>query len=885
MEPESKKTNKFLLPAALAVLLVAVLTVGGVLFSRYLTRKVYEERTSQLSEVASQVHVNLNNALNTQWRFLAIAVNMMQYQDLDAVSAATSVIDLEETIEADHSDTRILLLDENGDCYDAGGNRGHWSDLDRIEGGANRYTFISESVLYSGSYWKFVQKFPEPLYSAEENVNFTHVILMKDVQTMSKYYASSAYGEHNETYILKGDGTHMSRDSIDSNALIQDDNVIDALEKMEGQKYTDIQAALEEQEMLCSNFTYKGTEYYYCLTSLKNYDTILLFLIPARYVAFDTVELVTTVVQMVLAMAAVLLILMAIAVVAILRHQSSVRLVRQEQANLKRQEEMNAQLTESNVLLAESRLATEQALQIAEAANKAKSSFLSNMSHDIRTPMNAILGFTTLLDRDAEDSEKVRGYTKKIKSSGQHLLGLINDVLDISKIEAGKTTLSLSDENIVDLIEGIDGVIRPQMKAKGHNFEIYSKDLRHEHLVMDKLHLNQILINLLSNAVKYTPDGGHITLTVQELPQHTKHIARFRFVVADNGYGMSKEYQHKIFQTFTREEDSVTNKIQGTGLGMAITKNLVDLMGGTIQVKSKKGKGSIFIVELSLHTSKQDVDNGFWKENGIARLLVIDDEDAVYQSIKLAMEKTGVAAEHAPNGSKALEMAGKHSYNVILLDWKLPDMGGVEAAQKLREKIGDEVPIIILTTFDWPEAEDQAREAGVNAFLPKPFFLTSFRQKMEELINRNAPDNAEDNAEEASVLNGMNILVAEDNEINAEILGELLAMVGATCDIYENGKLAAEAFEKSEPGQYQLILMDVQMPVMGGYEATKTIRQLEHPMAKIIPIIAMTANAFAEDIKDALDAGMNAHASKPVDMAALEQTVREILAEEQTEHA
>ena len=436
---------------------------------------------------------------------------------------------------------------------------------------------------------------------------------------------------------------------------------------------------------------------------------------------------------------------------------------------------------------------------------------------------------------------------------------------------------------MVELIEGIDAIIRPQMKAKGHTFEVYSHQLKHERVVMDKLRMNQILLNLLSNAVKYTPDGGHVTLTVRELPQYAKQLAHFRFIVADNGYGMSPEYLTRIFHAFTREEDSVTNRIQGTGLGMAITKNLLDLMGGKITVESEKGKGSTFTVDIELHISEQAVDQDFWRKHGIFRLLTVDDEEVICQNVQLTMEGTGVAVDYALSGESALEMVRRQAaagtpYDIVLLDWKMPGLDGVETARRIRREVREHVPILILTSYDWPEIEEAAREAGVDGFLPKPFFLTSFRRNVDSVLNRGFPEGGEDQEEEAdSFLRGMRILVAEDNEINAEILSELLDMSGAFCDIFENGRLVVDAFAASVPGQYQLILMDVQMPVMNGYEATQAIRQLSHPMARQIPIIAMTANAFAEDIRDALAAGMDAHVAKPIDMAVLEEAVREVM--------
>ena len=396
---------------------------------------------------------------------------------------------------------------------------------------------------------------------------------------------------------------------------------------------------------------------------------------------------------------------------------------------------------------------------------------------------------------------------------------------------------------------------------------------------MDKLRLNQILLNLLSNAMKYTPEGGYITLTVRELPQTAKQLAHFCFTVTDNGYGMSPEYVKTIFKAFTREEDSVTNKIQGTGLGMAITKNLLDLMGGDITVESEKGKGSTFTTDLQLHISEHSIDQGFWQKNGITKILAVDDEEEICRNIKEALKDAGVTADYAVDGQTAVEMAKRafqegSPYQVILLDQKMPGLGGIETARRIRQNSEKDDPILVLFGYDLEEFEEEALLAGIDTFLLKPFFLTSFRQKIDSVINYKPQ---QEPACEQSALKGMHILVAEDNEINAEILRELLDMCGATCEIGENGRQIVDMFDKSAPGQYQMILMDVQMPVMNGYEATRAIRDLGHPLALSIPIIAMTANAFAEDIRDALEAGMNAHVAKPVDMKVLEQTVKAVI--------
>ncbi len=526
------------------------------------------------------------------------------------------------------------------------------------------------------------------------------------------------------------------------------------------------------------------------------------------------------------------------------------------------------------------RQALEEALDIAKMANESKSVFLSNMSHDIRTPMNAIVGLCTLLWRDAGNENRVREYTKKIEASSQHLLGLINDVLDMSKIESGKTTLNISEISLAEVVSELDTILRPQVKAKRQEFEVSVLDIRDEHLLGDKLRINQVMINILSNAVKYTQVGGRVEMIIQQMPKTAKNYSRLRFIVKDNGMGMSEEFLTKIFDPFTREVNNATNKIQGTGLGMAITKNLVDLMGGAIVVESKLGEGSTFTVDLEFRVQDQDIDQNFWKKYGVTHTLVVDDEVEVCTSIIGAMAGTGVSMQFAVDGFTAVSMVKNaheegQGFDLVLLDWKMPDMDGIETARRIRTVVPADVPIMILTAYDWSEIEDEATAAGIDGFLTKPFFLSNFRQTIEKIKNKGVPG-MEPEAE-ASIMEGMHFLMAEDNELNSEILTELLDMVGATCETAEDGQAALEKFEQSRADQYDMILMDVQMPMMNGYEATKAIRVCSHPRAKTIPIIAMTANAFAEDIKDALDAGMDAHIAKPVDLSQLESAIRGIL--------
>ena len=525
-----------------------------------------------------------------------------------------------------------------------------------------------------------------------------------------------------------------------------------------------------------------------------------------------------------------------------------------------------------------------EALQAAQIASSSKTTFLSNMSHDIRTPMNAILGFTILLAKDADNPGKVREYTKKITASGQHLLSLINDVLDVSKIESGKVVLTIGEFTLNNMVSSVDAIIRPMAREKGQEFEVLVSGVKQEHLIGDETRINQILINLLSNAVKYTQEGGNIWLRIIGLGQHSSQYEHIRIEVEDNGYGMSQDYLEVIFDAFTRAENSTTNKVQGTGLGMAITKNIVELMGGTIQVSSQVDKGSLFIVELDLRIPDGKSDEQFWQENKIHRILVVDDETDMGRNIQMLMEDAGVQAELAFCGEDALcrirsaQEMGEH-YDVILLDWKMPDMDGIETARCIRKIVPDGTLILLLSAHDWDEIEEDAVGAGIQGFLTKPFFVSAFKEKIFEINTAHDQEiQASENAKEHS-LNGVHFLVAEDNEINSEILEELLEVEGAVCHIAENGHLAVEAFKNAPPGTFDAILMDVQMPVMNGYEATLAIRSLEREDAETIPIIAMTANAFAEDVRDAKDAGMNDHIAKPIDMDIVRKTLYKYLKE------
>ncbi|MBD5099184.1 MAG: response regulator [Clostridiales bacterium] len=522
-----------------------------------------------------------------------------------------------------------------------------------------------------------------------------------------------------------------------------------------------------------------------------------------------------------------------------------------------------------------------EALDMAQVASKAKSAFLSSVSHDIRTPMNAIMGFVELLREESDNAEQVLEYTQKISAASQHLLGLINDVLDMNKIESGSTVLNIDQLNLAEVIEGLNTIIRPQAKAKDQTFEIFVSALAHEDLLGDKLRINQILINILSNAVKYTPKGGRIELRVMELPQTDSRHDRIRFVVSDNGMGMSEDYQKVIFDPFTREQSTMLNKIQGTGLGMAITKSLVDLMNGSISVTSSPGEGSTFTVELELRIQEEKgTDPRFWEAHGITRMIVADDDEDICRNIVKRMGRLGVETHYAIHGEDALQAisaareAGR-PYDLILLDWKMPGLNGLETARLIRKNYPDKIPILLFTAYDWSDIEQEAMEVGIRHFLPKPFFMSNFKEAVQRMQEGgSAPAQPK---EKRSAMKGLHILVVDDIEVNRIILTKILTTLGAECETACDGQEALEKFERSQPGQYDIIFMDVQMPVLNGYEASRAIRASAHPRASQVPIIAMTANAFMDDIRDALEAGMDAHVSKPIVIEQMEAAVQEVL--------
>ena len=720
---EKKHMTSYLLPVALAIILVASLTLGVFFTNNNLMKLTIEERANQLEEMVTQIQANLNSGLQTHWNLVAgltNAVESIHFQDSQDV--CDNIAHLERVFCTELYGCRVMLLDAQGTAYLRDGPAGIWYDVNHLIDGKKRHTFVSETDNIDGSFLVFSQELDMPLTMGAEQTRFTHVVLLKDIQTVKQYYTTTTYGGSAATYIIRENGTLAYFDAADTDA-ISSRNIYKALREVEyvqGQSFDTVKAQLDRNGIAVANILLNQIEYYYCLTSLDNYAMTLMLLIPAGKVAVSTMNMMNSTIRTQTIFMSIMAGLMLLVAVSFVRVQRSSQMVKVEQ--------------ETNRELNRLRMA-------AESANSAKSTFLNNMSHDIRTPMNAIIGFTNIALKQ-DPKPEIRACLDKISNSSEHLLTLINDVLDISRIESGKIQFTPAPVDITEVAETVVNVTHGFLSNRNLAFECKLETPEARYVLADALRIREVLVNILSNAVKFTNDGGAITFDVRYLPGTDERHIVARYSVADTGMGISEEFIGHIFDEFSQEENGARTKYKGSGLGMTITKRYVDLMGGTIRVESQKGAGSTFIVELPLE---------------------LTDESSIVK-----------------------------------------------------------------------------RECGAGH----------------------------------SDLAGVKVLLAEDNDLNAEIATIQLEELGIQVTRAADGREALRAFSQSPSGTFDVILMDIMMPEMNGYETTAAIRGLPNrPDALRIPIIAMTANAFAEDVQASLDAGMNGHLSKPIVMDEVVKTI------------
>ena len=735
---KAKEYRQYLVHGIFILSLITLLVLGGFYLRSFFMKQAEQERSCQLEEMSNQLRVNLHYNLETHWNLVASIKDYVKAQSFSSEEQAQQGIkEAEGIFHTELYGCRIMLLDAMGRGYTTDGEVGIWDDLKYLADGAVKHTFVTDTSNVKGTYLAFSHKLQSTVAS-ERGLRFTHMVLLKEISTIRKYYTTESYGGHAATYIINRNGTLAYYDA-DNEDILGVRNVFKALREgtYAGSKdFATMRQQLNNYGIATASVLLKDNEYYYCLAKMAEYDMTIMLLVPAEYVAVSTMTMLQSALRIQVVFTVLLLGLVLLALISIVRAERSSKMIKIEK--------------ETNQKLNKLRVAAEDALKVAESASKAKSTFLSNMSHDIRTPMNAIIGFATLALDDIRDGKKVEDYLSKILSSSKHLLGLINDILDMSRIESGKVVLEEQETDLVTTLQELQSIMEGQAKERKLKLHVDYSNLRDRHVYCDKTRLNQVMFNLLANAVKFTSEGGSIWLTMSQLEPtyEVEDRAIYEIRVKDTGIGIDKAFIKHIFEPFERERTSTVSKIQGTGLGMAITKNIVDMMGGTIEVESQKGVGTEFIIRLELRLQAE----------------------------------AGAANE---------EGAKQHSH-----------------------------------------AEGVAEFAGKR------------------------------------------LLLAEDNELNREIACMLLSKYGFVIDTAENGQEAVDLVAASAPGYYDLVLMDIQMPVMDGHEATRKIRSLENKVLAKVPVVAMTANAFDEDRKAAKECGMNGFISKPIHMQEVVQALR-----------
>lgn len=851
--------------AAFLLLICVAFFIFMRLYDRYIDDILYKERQQQMKEVTVQLFKRLDDVTRSWWKDTDVfcgAIEDHTFVSLDELYAYLQ--SLSQLYKVDDQQRHLVAVDDSGNYLTHDGWNGTLSEMAFLMDSPERVSFVTSRVGRSDVGIFFLQRLPEPVTVRDggEDLRLTYFGLSCRLAELEPFFSCEAYDNNNSVYVLDQYGGRIFSSGDDTLLGYNAYATLKEITYLHGTSFEAAKRELDSSGLAYSNAVLHGDEYYYALKQMNNADWTLLFLVSSDYVAQDIVLLVDTTNRMVFSFA-IILVVACVIVITVILTASQKRNLAIERKNNDKLSAVNRELDQKNTELSAAVKLAESATREAKAANSAKSEFLTNMSHDIRTPMNAILGITRLMESEQSMSDKMRDYIRKAHASGQHMLALINDVLDMSKIEAGKIRIVREPVSLAEQVGQIDSIIRPRAAEKAQNFMIRTHDVAHEFLVGDSMRLGQILVNLLSNAVKYTSYGGTIRLDIAELPCAIPGQAAISIVVTDNGCGMTPEFLTHIFDPFTRAESSTTNKVQGTGLGMAITKNIVDLMGGQITVESEPNRGSRFEVTLSL-----PIDRSTTCHVDASGILLITDDPQLADNLRVMTRASGSDVFVCRDVHEAAQALKQQKADVVLLS----GCSGSEELPALADTLRSaaERKLLILCT-DHVQASHGFRPDGADGMLARPFFLSQLADAIDQLRNTRVARESGN----VSVLNGMRFLCAEDNSLNAEILTALMALYGAACDIYPDGAQLVEAFANVRSGDYQAILMDVQMPVMNGLEAARAIRRGNNPLGRTIPIIAMTANAFVEDVQDCLDAGMNAHISKPIDISALETILLE----------
>ena len=907
--PDQGKNKRRLLFAGIAASIIVLLLVAGATFYGYTQNQVYHESIEQLDELSDQLFEKLEDKLDLQWSHLdKFAGACTQTDSLTSDELAQIIAKSEKDLAPVGATLKFRALDDQGIYYTSEGEQGSWTGLDNIDDDDDddddgKQSFLIANWLDNQTYIAFVINTPQPL--TVDGHEITHFILLRSINEMQPYFHSSAFGDNNLTFIIAPSGMVLFEDGELEGIDLQGKNVFYAMEDMELPHAESLDAFIEECKTngkSCTEIRANGHDFYVVYNYLPGYDWGMLFFVSADDIATTTNKMVNSIMVSLILMFGVLLVLFVIVVATVMRFQNNQKLLAIKTESEEQLGKANALLSESNVKLEESQHKIEMALDEAQRATKAKSNFLANMSHDIRTPMNAIVGLTELMEDDLGNREKMLAYIKKLRTSSNYMLGLINDILDMSKIESGEVSLNQEPLKMAEQAGQIESIIRSHSNERNQTLDVVVHKIAHEYLIGDSIRVRQVFINLLNNATKYTQTGGVIRFEIREIPCDIAGYASFVTSVIDNGCGMSADYLEHLFEPFTREESSLTNKVQGTGLGMSITKSLVDLMGGTITVESELGHGTRFDVTLTL-----PIDREAYENLPVQSILLICTEQRMIENMEASLSETGINLRVVPDAETAAQRVRESMPEVVLVSGEMNNEGLTNAVSVLRAAAADATGTpagaalapagdantdastahendahkkFLVFWCDYAHKEyvsDALRNSGIDGLVARPFFL-------ENLVAAVHSANADENPstdDRRLPLKNKRFLCAEDNELNAEILEALLAMHNASCVIYPNGAELVEAFASVKPGDFDAILMDMQMPKMDGVEATRAIRASSNTLGRTIPIIAMTANAFSTDVQECLEAGMDAHLAKPLDITSLERTLHEILSKKQ----
>ena len=881
MEKKDRDRRKYRRIFLFVTVVVVILSVCGVLVIRELSSSLndmlYSERINQLSEVAAQLFSSTERRVSQYWNEALEVKRRVLDAGPHTVGDLTEFLKKEErTGHYGESAEVPFVFDGDGRMYMPDGDRGIISDIDPLVACTDRISFIKYNTMNVENDMVFIYKLDAPIEMEDTGEDICFAGICIDMETIGADFRSPTYNGNNSTYILSSDGAKLYVDETKYKNLVPGYNVFNVMEKACREQNIDFGKqlqTLQTEGQVLSHAVINGVDCFYAMRKMQDNDWIAMYINPAQEVAQGTVAVVdsalrTAVLTAVSFLAATIIVLLFMARAMHMR------------GLLRAETEAGRELQEMNRQLEQAKQEAEEAYHASQRANQAKTAFLNNMSHDIRTPMNAIIGFTALAATHLDEKESVKNYLSKIMTSSEHLLSLINDVLDMSRIESGKVTIQARECALSTIIHDLRNILQSDIKAKRLNLYIDTVDVEHENIVCDKLRLNQVLLNIMSNAMKFTRPGGTVALRVVEMPNAPEGYADYRFAVRDTGIGMSEQFIQKIFEPFTREENSTVSGIPGTGLGMSITKNIVDMMNGTIDIKSKVGEGTEVTVSLRFAVSGKEQKIKVIKDLEGFRALIADDSMDSCTSVEKMLRLIGLRPEWTTSGAEAVyrakyAMQENEPFQVYIIDWLMPDLNGIEVVRRIRQEVGETATIIIMTAYDWTDIEAEAREAGVTAFCAKPLFLSELYSILQRATNG---DGLEQQAQEIipEQFAGKKVLLVDDVELNREIAAVILEEAGMTVETAVNGQEAVDAVKNSN-GTFDLVLMDIMMPVMDGYQATREIRKLSDPALASIPIIAMTANAFEEDKIAAIEAGMNYHLGKPFQIEKLYEVMKQFL--------